>query len=480
MLRRIPRPLALLLAVAALLSVAWTFTLAPMQGPDEPEHFNYAQHLAETGKKPTPAGGDHPDSSSVFAALYLLGLDQLAGVSDARPSWSPLEERRFEDTVKDAGEEGEENGAGPNPLAKNPPLYYAYEALPYYVGSVGSFWDRFVVMRLASGLLFLVTVTCAWLAAAELFTRVWPRVIATGCVALLPQLTALSGTINSDNLLVAVWSAFAVVALQMVRRGPDAGRVLALCALAAASLLTHGRGLAIVVPLVVTLAVALLRARPRVAQAVRWLAPGVGVLLVAFAIYRLLLAPSTGAYGGEVVLAPSGGMSIKGFLNVTWQFYFPKLPFMDLRVGPEYGYRQVLIESFFGRFATLEVAYPGDVYSLLQGACAIGLAGLVLAVVRRWSAIRARWADVLVLLTLAASMIGLLHLASYRSLVGSLDPLITGRYVLPVVVVFGLTVAFVIGALRARASAVVGALVLSGLLALNAAGLLLTLTRFYG
>ena len=204
------------------------------------------------------------------------------------------------------------------------------------------------------------------------------------------------------------------------------------------------------------------------------------MLLVAFGIYRLLLAPSTGAYGGEVVLAPSGGMSVKGFLNVTWQFYFPKLPFMDLRVGPEYGYRQVLIESFFGRFATLEISYPAAVYSLIQAACAIGLAGLVWAVVRRWSAIRARWPEVLVLATLAASMIGLLHLASYRSLVGSLDPLITGRYVLPVVIVFGLTVAFVIGSLRARASAIAGSLVLSGLLALNAAGLLLTLTRFYG
>jgi 4-amino-4-deoxy-L-arabinose transferase-like glycosyltransferase len=481
MLRRIPRPLALLLAVAALLSVAWSFTLAPMQGPDEPAHFNYAQHLAETGKKPTVAGGDHPDSSGVFASLFFLGLDQLAGVADARPSWSPLEQRRFEELVADAGEEGEENGAGPNPLAKNPPLYYAYEALPYYVGSAASFWDRFTLMRLASGLLFLVTVTCTWLAASELFTRMWPRVLATGCVALLPQLTALSGTINSDNLLVAVWTAFAFVALRIVRRGPDARWILALCALTAASLLTHGRGLAILAPLVVTLAIALLRARPRIGQAVRWLAPGVVLLLLAAAAYRFALQPSAGgAYGGEVVLAPSGGMSLKGFLNVTWQFYFPKLPLMDLRIGPEYGYRQVFIETFFGKFATLEISYPGNVYSLIQGLCALGFAGLVWTVVRRWPAVRARWAEVVVLATLAASMIGLLHLASYRALVGSLDPLITGRYVLPVVVVFGLTVAFVIGSLRPRASAVGGALVLSGLLALNAAGLLLTLTRFYG
>ena len=66
-----------------------------------------------------------------------------------------------------------------------------------------------------------------------------------------------------------------------------------------------------------------------------------------------------------------------------------------------------------------------------------------------------------------------------RSLAGP-DPLITGRYLLPLVVVFGLTVAFVITSLRPRASAALGALVLSGLLALNLTGLILTLARFYG
>src|SRR3954452_21030301 len=78
MLRRIPRPLALLLAVAALLSVAWTFTLAPFQGPDEPAHFNYSQYLAETGHRPSVNLGGHPDSTAAANALYFFNLDQLA------------------------------------------------------------------------------------------------------------------------------------------------------------------------------------------------------------------------------------------------------------------------------------------------------------------------------------------------------------------------------------------------------------------
>jgi hypothetical protein len=215
---------------------------------------------------------------------------------------------------------------------------------------------------------------------------------------------------------------------------------------------------------------------------VRWFAPGVGLLVGAVAAYQLLLAPETGAYGGEVNLGgpAANRLSALGFINVTWQFYFPKLPFMDLRTGPEYGYRQVYIESFFGRFATLEVSYPADVYHLVQGACAVGLAGLVAALVARWDAVRARWASVVVVAATALSLIVLLHAASYRALVFSDDPLITGRYLLPIVAVFGLTVAFVITSLRPRASAVLGTLVLAALLALNLGGLMLTFTRFYG
>jgi len=135
---------------------------------------------------------------------------------------------------------------------------------------------------------------------------------------------------------------------------------------------------------------------------------------------------------------------------------------------------------FFGRFATLEVAYPLDVYALLQGVCAVGLAGLVAAVAGRWAAVRARWPEVAVLVVTTVSLLGLLHAASYRALVFTFDPLITGRYLLPIVAVAAIAVAFVLTSLRPRTSVLLGSIVLSGLLALNLAGLLLTLTRFYG
>jgi hypothetical protein len=477
MLGRIPRPLALLLAASAVLSVAWAFTTAPFQGPDEPAHFSYAQYLAETGHKPSVTCCGRSESTQGGGALGMFNLDQLPTVPDARPAWTKLEEQRYGEILKQVPKD---DGSGPNPIAKNPPLYYAYQVVPYAIGNLGDLWTTLATMRLASALLILVAALFTWLAAAELFAATWPRLIATGCVAFLPQLTSLGATINADAMLVAVWSGFTYVALRLTRRGPTVRGLLALTALAAASLLTHGRGTAIVPAFLVTLLVLFIQRRPSFAQAVRLFAPALALIVAVFAVYRLFLAPEGGAYGGEVVLAPSGGLSLKGFIGTTWQFYFPKLPFMAPRVGPSYGYHQVFIESFFGRFGSLDVAYPAGVYALIQVAAFFGLIGLAWALATRWPAVRGRWGQLVVLVAIAGSMIGLLHLASYRSLVGSLDPLITGRYVLPLATVFGLTVAFVLTSLPRRASVLLGTLAVTSLLALNLVGLMLTFARFYG
>jgi DNA-binding SARP family transcriptional activator len=208
-------------------------------------------------------------------------------------------------------------------------------------------------------------------------------------------------------------------------------------------------------------------------------AAGGALLAVGAVLYKTLLTPTGGAYGGEVNLS-APGFSITGLISDTWQFYFPKLPLMELRSGPHYGYRQVFIEGFFGRFGSLEVNYAPGIYDLIQDVCAIGLAGLIAAIIARWSAIRARWPQVAVLVAMTVSLLALLHVASYRALRTGSDPLITGRYLLPLVTIFGLTVAFVVSSLRPRLSAALGTLVLAGLLALNLGGIMLTLTRFYG
>src|SRR5947208_1893488 len=82
-------------------------------------------------------------------------------------------------------------------------------------------------MRLASVLLGVLTVGLTWLLAAEVTPRIWVRFVAAAFVALHPQLTFIGATINPDALLAAASTAFVLVAVQLVRRGPSPRRMLA-------------------------------------------------------------------------------------------------------------------------------------------------------------------------------------------------------------------------------------------------------------
>ena len=83
---------------------------------------------------------------------------------------------------------------------------------------------------------------------------------------------------------------------------------------------------------------------------------------------------------------------------------------------------------------------------------------------------------------MCVSQIGLLHLASYRDLVQSngAGVLWSGRYLLPLIAVFGVTVAFVCSHLPRRVAAVAAGAVVGVGIVLQLGSLGLSLDRFYG
>src|SRR4051794_26327103 len=244
---RLPGPLLLLLALTFLPGLAGVAGTPPLQGPDEEAHLGYVQYLAETGNAPSGAGPGTPDSREVVAARTAYGLRRLIGNVSARPLWGGHVSERF--THADRA-----NGSGGNPMAKNPPLYYAYEAIPYRVFRGTGIVDRQLWMRVASVLLGVLTVALTWLIAAELTAREWVRFTAAAAVALHPQLSFITATINPDALLVALTTAFVLAAVRVLRRGPSVGWMVALGATAGAAALTHGRGFALVPAAVVVVA----------------------------------------------------------------------------------------------------------------------------------------------------------------------------------------------------------------------------------
>src|SRR3712207_3200710 len=129
-------------------------------------------------------------------------------------------------------------------------------------------------MRLANIPLVLAMIVAAWLLTGLVVgQRRWLQALAAGVVALNAQLYSVSGAVNADVLLSAGFSVAMVLMALILLRGPTRGRVIGLLAAGAVAALSHPRGLPIVVPVLLTLAIAWWRARaphtPRARRTVR-------------------------------------------------------------------------------------------------------------------------------------------------------------------------------------------------------------------
>jgi 4-amino-4-deoxy-L-arabinose transferase-like glycosyltransferase len=472
--RATPTELRVLLAVAAILGLAWAIAMAPFLGPDELEHFGYAQRLAETGKPPSATTGKRSVSTEESEALQRLELFTLRGVAAAREGWNPLEQREWARVERTLPASARDDGEGPNSAAKNPPLYYVVEAVPYKLFSWSGLFSRLFVLRLVGVALFVLTVALAWLLAAELFAARWPRVVAAGVVALQPELAASAGTVNPDILLAATWTGFLLAGARLIRRGPSRGRMAAMLGCVAASVLTHGRGLPLVIPALFVLGVLFARLPADRRRVVGIRAAIAGAVVVVLGV----VAAVGGAYGGQV--AGVGQFNPADFIATTWQFYFPKLPLMGHRLGPDYGFRQVFVETFYGTYGSLEIRLPHWAIRFLQLSSVAGFLIVVATVIARWRALEGRRLLLGFLAVSAVALIAFLHVASYLALVtNDGDPVIVGRYLLAATAILGLAVAFVAAALPRRVGATLAGAVLSVGCLLQIAALGLTVARFY-
>lgn len=480
--RRAPVELRALLVVALVIALGWAVILPPFQGPDEITHTNYVQQLAETGKGPAFDSGRGSVSTEMGVALEAMQLRATIGIPSSHPAQTEVEERHWERLSREMPDELRSNGTGPSPLARNPQLYYGYEALGYLALSRADLLDRVMAMRLLNVLLFVVTVGLTWLLASEVFgrDRRLEVTVATAIVALWPMLGFMGGVVNPDTGLTTAYTLTTWLAVRLLRRGPSLGGVVALCAAGAACMLVHGRGAPAAAIVLVALVLSLVGAASRRRDLVKWSLAGLVVAVVPLALSRLALPSSTtgGLYGGEVNLGSK--FNLKGLLSQTWQFYFERLSFMAPRLGPDYGYRQLFVERWItGVFASLEITYPTWVYDLVQYAVIIVLIAIWTAAVVHRDRLRRAWPVLVVLATAVIALLALLHTASYRALTGGPDPLITGRYLLPLTPIAALALAWLVGVLPRPVRGLAAGGLLAGFLALTLTGLGMAVVRFH-
>ncbi len=474
---RFPKSLAVLLAIALIEGLAWSIVLPPLQGPDEVSHFAYVQTIAETGSIPwrssEPANPGLGQSTEVGVAELCSGLSGLSQNLSARAPASAVDERICYAELNRLSP-GARSDGGFTSADKNPPLYYLYETVPYLALRHATFFTRSFVMRLANLPFMLALVVFTWLLAGELLLGL-PRgpalrALATAAVALNPQLTMMTAVINPDLLLAALFSAGLWLSVLIVRYGLTRSRVgwlIALCAMAA---FTQGRGLPLIPVAALALAVALWRRR-RPTGYVAAASVGAGVLLVLASAYLLLRH----ALKDDVTLDRT-----RAFASYIWQFYLPKLGFMKPTIDAGYGVRQVYIDRFLGTFAQLEVTFsPATLNFLSRAAEVTAVAAIVGLVVHRRRLARVPWV-IAVLAVGAISYLLLLHVAAWASLLEvNGNPVITGRYLMPLLPLYGVGIALALSWLPRSLSALLTGATVAGLSVLQLGALAILAERFY-
>jgi 4-amino-4-deoxy-L-arabinose transferase-like glycosyltransferase len=464
------------------LGTAWCFATAPLNGPDENAHVSYIQHLAETGHIPHADSGTHSDSTEVENAQVILGLHAMRFWPYAKANWTKADVQRFHDFTRDPA--FRKNGDGPTPVARTPPLYYALEAIVYRLTPSSDLLHRLVVLRLFDVPLAMLTVLFTWLGASLLFRQTWLRTLAAAMVALHPQLQFMTGVVNPDSLLFTLYAAGIWLGLRVIQRGPTPASAAVLMGVCTAAAATQGRGIPMIPAGLLAIALGWLQFRTDLRRTLRIAAAGAAPLLVIGAMTYVITrsaASTGGAYGGEATLG-GAPLSVRQFGSYVWQFYFKAFTFMSPPIYPGYGYRQLYIERLFGVFGSLEIIFSTVVYDAIQLAAGFGLILLFGSVVAAWrSEIAPRWREAVFLAVVGLLSVFLLHLAAYRNMLNvPSDPLLVGRYLVPLLPLFGFAVAVAVRGLGRRLGPVLAGVLMGSGVILSFGSLGITLVRYWG
>jgi 4-amino-4-deoxy-L-arabinose transferase-like glycosyltransferase len=446
-----PRPLVALLAIVVIIGLFWALLVPPWQAPDEPSHFAYAQSLAERFALPGSANRLTFSSEPRLAKLATgAGAVELRA-SQLRPNWSSRDYARYLAAARLG--QSRSDGGGVNPESYDPPLFYLYSDLAYWATYGGNVFERYYAMRIWGIGLLALTVLATWLLVGEVLGR--RRVLqltAAAIVGLLPAETFIATSINPDALMIPLWTLALWLGARVIKYAARPRDTVSLLAVTAAAALTQPISYALVPAALLAVMLGLINAR-REGRAVR-IRPAALALIAGAAPVIAWIAARTGGNPALARIAAAPGQRprpfmVRQFVSYIWQFYLPRLPSMArLRVTPGLSVYNVWVREGWGTFGWLDVSMPSWVYTAVASFTA--LIGVLSAAIVSTFRDRRRWQLVAFFaLALAALLLGL-HLTEYRSLINNQGPFLQGRYLLPVVGLFGLAVALVLSRLPRR------------------------------
>lgn len=476
-IRNLPAALWICMALAGANGLAWSVITPPFQVVDEQSHLGYAQYLVERGRPPIPSPFYAP------SAEILTALDALPFTVTERMDFSSASEARYRRELDGPIGRVSENNAAP--IANNPPLYYVLVAIPYAIGYDLDVFDRLVLMRLLSPLLFAATVGLIFLFLRETLPRTpWAWTVGALSVAFQPVAAWLAGGVNADNLLAALSAGLLFTFARGFRRGLDTRLAVAIGGLLAAGMLTKGSWFGLLPGAAIGLLV-LLRRRWIVDRgaARRAALAAAGCAVVPFAAWLLLNAvafdrPAATNSGNFSNVIGQQDPSLRQGISYLWQFYLPPLSFMQ----DAFGYnplRLTFFEGFVGRFGFAQWGFPVWVYDRALQVAAGLLALLGVELVRRRRALRARLPELAVYATLTLGLLGLIHVAGYLHRLQTGAGLEQPRYLFPLLGLYALALALAARGAGARLGPPVGAAIVMLCFASNLFAQLLSVGRYY-
>ncbi len=398
--------LGLIVVFYVILASLYAVYTPAWQSPDEPAHYNYIRHLAETGRPPVLRMGDYDQA-------YL----------------EEIKARRFPPDMSIAPIRYESH---------QPPLYYLLATPIYWIGG-----GRLLPLRLFS----VALGACFLLVTYLLIRRVFPRRVdlalgGTAFVAFLPQHVAMSAAVNNDILAELILAGCVVLSLAYMRGGDDEqtarGQLLSLSLLMGLGFWTKTAAyLALPLVLLAILWRGVTRGRLPGRHLLWGLGPGLLLGLPWWARNWIVYGP-----GDVLGLRRHGEVVVGQPRTAEWLGQMGALSFLRQAAATTF-------RSFWGQFGWMGVLMDSRIYlalGILSGIALVGCLWALWALLR--SEERAAYGQPLgflfawLLLTVAAYVWYNLTFVQHQ-----------GRYLFPALPVWGLC--FALGmdqALRARAS----------------------------
>jgi hypothetical protein len=485
--RRLPRAGRACFLIAFVNAAIWGVVVPPFQVPDEISHFGYAQYVAETGKPPSQGPGAQysPQEQKALENLYFF---EVVGRAEQRGVLTSIENQTLHSALRGTSPLGE---GGASSATNQPPLYYALEAIPYWLSPSHDILARLAFMRLLSALLAACTVLAVFMFLRELLPgSPWAWTVGALAVAFQPTFDFIAAGVHGDNLLFLASSLTFLLLLRAYRRGLTMRLAVAIGACAAVGTLSKLTFIALLPGIALALLLLAWRALPSGrGPALRAFAAAILVAVVPVALYALLNViawhrgglTAGGLAGATNSSLPGGGtVTLPETIDYTWELYLPRLWFMNHAYFSSYPLWGTWLNGSIGHFGWLDYSFPAWVYTdaryLFFALAALALIGLF----RARASIKPMLPLFACFAVIALGLLGAIGYAGIRYKLSTGFPFEQARYLFPLLAFYALFLVLAARGVGRRWAPALGAALVVLAMVHGLFAETLTISRYYG